>query len=272
MAMVDIQAGRGAAQAAAAQDSGETALTRVLREFKGVSPSPRWHSQWVWDNYEELVKGLAAGLRLQDVCEIGGGRDPSFTRAEADAAGIRLIVNDIDAGELALTPAGLDTAHFDVTGDLGGRSNLYDMMISRMVFEHIENVPAAWANIQQLLRPGGVGLAFFPTLYAWPFVINHVIPESLSSRILQVMFPNRRADGNDPKFPARYEWCFGSEQRLRRMLEPMGFSEIVVVPFWGHGYLKSVPVAREIDAAFNKLAAKMDWRLVTTYALVLVRK
>jgi len=56
------------------------------------------------------------------------------------------------------------------------------------------------------------------------------------------------------------------------MLDPIGFAEVHVMPFWGHGYLKRVPIAREIDAGLNRLAARLDMRLVTTYAFVLVRK
>jgi hypothetical protein len=44
------------------------------------------------------------------------------------------------------------------------------------------------------------------------------------------------------------------------------------MPFWGHGYLKSFPVIREIEGGLNRLAALADVRLVTTYAFVLVRK
>jgi SAM-dependent methyltransferase len=250
-------------------------LAKVMSEYQGVETSPRWHSQWAWDNYEDLVCALALRLGLHDVCEIGGGRDPIFTAHEAEHAGINLIVNDIDAGELARAPAGLSTACFDVSGDLseiGNQSNLYDMMISRMVFEHVENVPQAWANIYQLLRPGGVGLCFIPTLYALPFAINHLIPESVSSRIVKSLFPNRSADGGDPKFPARYEWCFGSERKLRRMLDPIGFSDVHVLPFWGHGYFKRMPGLREADHGFNWLMGQLNIRTLTTYAYVIVRK
>jgi len=250
-------------------------LAQLVESYRGDESSPRWHSQWAWDNYEGLVVDLAQRLGLREVCEIGGGRDPLFDAATARGHGLDLVVNDIDAGELALTPPGLRTIRFDVAGDLselGDASNLFDMMISRMVFEHIDGVPRAWANMRRLLRPGGIGLAFFPTLYAWPFLLNYVIPEKASRALLHTLFPNRADGGGDPKFPALYDHCITSEQKQRRMLGPIGFSEIQIMPFWGHGYLDRVPVAREIDAGINRLAAKLDIRLLTTYAFVLVRK
>jgi SAM-dependent methyltransferase len=235
---------------------------------------PDWHSDWAWENYERSVVALAQEFGLARLLEIGGGRDPAFAGA-ARANGLTLIVNDIDPAELARLPAGFETACFDVSGDLGQRPEFveaFDFVASRMVFEHIGDVEAAWRNVHRILRPGGVGLAFFPTLYAWPFVVNWLLPSGIAKRIVERFYPARAAEGENPVFPPVYDWCLGSEARMRRMLDPIGFAEAHVIPFWGHRYLERVPLAREIDNAFNRLAARLDWRLFTTYAYVVVRK
>jgi SAM-dependent methyltransferase len=241
--------------------------------FAGLAP--HWHSQWAWDNYEATILGLSHQFGLRRVCEIGGGRDPLFSAQQAAANGIDLIVNDIDAGELALTPAGLETARFDIAGDLsepdvsrGG----YDLMVSRMVFEHVHDVERAWTNIHALLAPGGVALAFFPTLWAPVFALNHVLPEKASRAIVHALFPARRDGGGDPKFPAFYDWCRGSRRQLTPMLNRAGFSDVHIQRFWGHGYFDRMPGLKQADHAFNALAARIGWDLVTTYAYVVVRK
>jgi SAM-dependent methyltransferase len=244
-------------------------LSRALARLQ-----PDWHSDWAWENYERAVLALAREFGLKRLLEIGGGRDPAFAEA-ARANGLTLIVNDIDAGELARLPAGFETACFDVSGDLGRRPELvesFDFVASRMVFEHIHDVEAAWRNVHRILRPGGIGLAFFPTLYAWPFVLNWLLPNDLAKGIVERFYPARASEGDNPVFPPVYDWCFGSQERMGRMLDPIGFSEAQVVPFWGHHYLDRVPVARQLDNAFNRLAARLDWRLFTTYAYVVVRK
>ena len=236
---------------------------------------PDWHSQWAWDHYESTILALARHFDLRRVCEIGGGRDPLFTAEEAGRHGIDLIVNDIDAGELALTPQGLKTARFDIAGDLSEPDVVrggYDLMVSRMVFEHVADVESAWANIHALLAPGGVALAFFPTLWAPVFALNHVLPEKASRAIVHALFPNRRDGGGDPKFPALYDWCRGSRRTLQPMLERAGFSDIHVQRFWGHGYFDRMPGLKQLDHGFNALAAKIGWDFVTTYAYVVVRK
>lgn len=241
--------------------------------FRSVSPN--WHSEWAWDNYEPTILGMASQFGLRRICEIGGGRDPLFTQAQAADAGIEFIVNDIDAGELALTPPGLKTAHFDIAGDLTEPDAVrgsYDMMVSRMVFEHIDGVEQAWRNIHALLAPGGVALAFFPTLWAPVFALNHILPENASRAIVHALFPARRDGGGDPKFPALYDWCRGSPALLTPMLNRAGFGDVHVQRFWGHGYFDRMPGLKQLDHAFNALAARIGWNLVTTYAYVVVRK
>ncbi|CAN1517888.1 AdoMet_MTases domain containing protein [Rhabdaerophilaceae bacterium] len=254
------------------QDSG--ALREMINAYSEGSRGPLWHSDWAWTHYEPLALALARRFGLRRLLEIGGGRDPGFLYLRHEP-GLDIIINDIDQAELALLPPGTPTAQFDIAGDLAGRHDLFenfDMLTARMVFEHIQDVRAAWQNVHRLLRPGGIGMAFFPTLYALPFAINAMLPAQTAKRIVELVYPSRSASGDNPVFPARYDWCFGSEAKQRQMLEPIGFSEIVVLPFWGHHYLDGVPVLRTIDNAFNRACAALNWRLFTTYAVILAMK
>lgn len=249
-------------------------LAHVVERFPANSSRPVWHSDWGWINYETLTFAIAFEIGASRMLEVGGGRDPAFLKMAPDL-GLDLVINDISAEELARLPDGTKTACFDMAGDLAARTDLhgaFDLLTSRMVFEHIPDVKAAWRNTFTLLRPGGVGIAFFPTMYAWPFVLNTLLPDDLAKRIVERFFPARRADGDFPVFPAHYDWCYGSEKKLRRMLDPIGFSDICVLPFWGHHYLDRVPVIREIETGANWLASRLDWRFFTTYAYVIVRK
>ncbi len=246
------------------------ALSELIGEMH-----PDWHSNWAWSHYEELVLRLSSRFGLSDLCEIGGGRDPGFLPTNPPLRGLSLTVNDIDQHELDCAPEGLAKACFNIAGDLSEADAMpgsFDLMFSRMVFEHVDGVESAWNNIYTLLRPGGVALAFFPTLYAPVFMVNRMIPEKLSRAIVHALYPARRDGGSDPKFPALYDHCVSSERTLRPMLERAGFSDIHVQPFWGHGYFKRMPVIREADDLFNRLAARINWRLMSTHAFVLVRK
>jgi SAM-dependent methyltransferase len=235
---------------------------------------------WAWDNYRATVRGFVDACRRAGrhengkvrLLEVGGGRGPQFTPSEAEELGVALTVNDIDASELALAPAAFDTAQFDISGDFDPSLSMrFDLIISRMVFEHVKGAPRAWRNAHQLLAPGGVALAFHPTLFSPPFVINHALPESLTAPVLKFFFADRHH--NDyPKFPARYEMCFGEPSRVEPILRGCGFSSVLIAPFFGHSYFRHLPGLREIDAMVGDLAERRDWRWLASYAYTIVRR
>lgn len=238
----------------------------------GLRPDIR--SQWAWDNYQTTVEALARAFALRDLIEIGGGRDPLMTPARVGHLGLRYTVNDISTEELRHAPDSFGKARFDICGSMteaGIASESYDLAFSRMVFEHVRDGRAAWRNLCHILRPGGVALAFVPTLYALPYVANLIVPEWISARIVKALYPHR-TDHADPKFPAHYSWCFSSERKMAPMLRDAGFSESLIVPFYGHAYFEKLPLAREIDEALTRLAIRFDWRVLTPYAYILARK
>jgi len=229
--------------------------------------------RWAWDNYKRVVEELCRQLHAKRIVEIGGGRDPLFTPAEIERLGVEMTVNDIAPGELAVLPKGYQTACFDVAGDIAGLADMrgrFDLAFSRMVFEHVADGQRAWSNLYRLLAPGGVALAFVPTLYALPFVLNLLLPDKLAAGIVKMLFANR-TDEEDPVFPAHYSWCF-TDDRLHRMLSAIGYREVAVLPFYGHDYYESFPLIREVNAWFTGLARRNDWRTFSTHAYIAVRK
>lgn len=246
---------------------------RVLGDaLTSLDVDHRW--LWAWENYKRVVRELGRRIGARRLIEIGGGRDPLFDLAELTDLGAELTLNDIDPNELALLPKGYPTACFDIVGDLssvGHLRNSFDLAFSRMVFEHVADGRRAWANLYDLLTPGGIALAFIPTLYAPPFVVNWLLPHKLGAAIVKTLRPERRGE-EDPVFPPVYSWCLADERRMRAMLSPIGFREISVVPFYGHGYYKYVPIARDVHEWFAGVARRRDWRTIASFAYIVVRK
>lgn len=249
-------------------DGGDT-LARAFREL-GVEN----HHRWAWDNYENVVRGLARILHAHRLLEVGGGRDPLFKADELKALDIEMTINDISKAELDVLPASYHKACFDVAGDIAPVAHLrdsFDLAFSRMVFEHVADGQRAWSNLYELLAPGGVALAFIPTLYSFPFVVNRLLPDDLAAKIVKLIYPHR-TDSEDPVFPARYSWTFASDRTMKPMLSAIGYSEVAVLPFYGHGYFERFPVVRDIHERFTALARKHDWRAVAAYAYIAARK
>lgn len=240
--------------------------------FERLDPDIR--SQWAWDNYRTTIEAITREFDFKRLIEIGGGRDPLLTFSEVRALGVDYTINDISSVELRNAPGVYNKACFDISGDLDAahvEPESHDFAFSRMVFEHVKDVSRAWENLHTILAPGGVALAFVPTLYALPYVANLMIPEWLSQKIVSRLYPHRTAD-EDPKFPAYYDWCFASDKKVAPMLNAAGFSETLILPFFGHEYFASIPVLREADEAVTRLAIRYDWRALAPYAFILARK
>ena len=230
--------------------------------------------EWAWANYKRVIRNLRARLSAHRLIEIGGGRDPLFDLDEISDLGVEMTVNDIASAELAALPHGYRTACFDVAGDISRVANLrgtFDLAFSRMVFEHVADGQRAWANLHELLAPRGVALAFVPTLYALPFLLNWLLPDKLAAAIVKAIY-RHRTDEADPVFPARYSWCLADAARMNSMLSTIGYRDIFVQPFYGHGYYRHFPIIRDMHERFTGLARQRDWRMLASFAYIAARK
>lgn len=230
----------------------------------------QWYS-WAMSNYKETVLALATNFDCRSVLEIGGGRSPLLSEDQLAEARLDCTVNDISEAELRQCPAWAGKLCFDIAGDATPPAQ-FDLIFSRMVQEHVGSAEKCYRNIFRLLRPGGIALNFHPTLFAAPFIVNYLVPSRLSAAILDI-FGARLTDAEEPypKFPARYSWCRASARIVGR-LRAIGFSETFIVPFYGHGYFRKIPLIRDLDDWLAKTAKARGARFLSSYAYTIVRK
>ncbi len=227
-----------------------------------------------WDGYRPTVLDLIEQSGTRSVLEIGGGRFPYLAQDEIARLGIEYTSNDISARELSLAPDWVRKAHFDVQSDdpstVAPFAGQFDFAFSKMVMEHVASYERAYRNIHEVLRPGGITLAFHPVLYTFPFVINRLMPEKLAARLLAAAFPHRTGDGV-PKVPAVYSGCRISS-KVRDRLRAIGFSEVWQVPFYGHNYYHRLPVVRTVHKGISEWAGKRRISAIASYAYTIALK
>ena len=227
---------------------------------------------WAWANYERTIRSLSEHFNLKDVIEIGGGRNPTFTPDQYLEQGGSYTINDIEQSELDAAPPGYKQLLFDVSAKDGPiNEQAYDLAFSCMVFEHVRDGAQAWHNVHRMLKPGGMAVAFIPTLYALPYIANLALPEWVSRAIVKALFPNR-TDESNPKFPAYYSHCFAMESKLSPVLRNAGFAEWRVVPFYGHDYFEKLPIVRSADKALSLIAKRRNWTALAAYSYIIACK
>lgn len=227
-----------------------------------------------WTSLKPSLERIIQRNQVRRVLEIGGGRHPFFTVADARRLGFSLTVNDLDADELSHAPGEFGRLVLDIAADLDGadvQRDTYDLIFSRMVFEHVRDAHKAWSNVHALLAPGGIGFTFVPTLFSPPFVLNRAMPEAITSRLLLMIDRTRNPD-EIPKFPAFYQACRASERALTPMLTQIGFREVCVVPFFGTPYFPAIPVLKHVARAFDRWVERWDLRMFASYAYIVARK
>jgi SAM-dependent methyltransferase len=217
---------------------------------------------------------LVEDQMIRSVCEFGGGANPVLPLADISRLGLRYLVVDASADELAKAPPGYDKSVRDLasrSGDIDGER--FDLVVSRFVAEHVRDPAAFHANVFRALRPGGFAAHFFPTLPAPPFLMNRLLLGHKSRRVVDLLQPGvRDADGLIGKFPAYYRWCEGPTQRQYRRFGSVGFEVFDFVVLVGHRYYERFPVCQRLADAISRRAIRWRRPLLSTYALVVLRR
>ena len=221
------------------------------------------------EKYGDELKSIVSRYDQADILELGAGRWPSFRIEEMPECVRSYTVNDISEHELSLLPDGYDKACFNVSGDASNFADTYDVVFSRFLAEHVPDGEAMHRNVFKVLRKGGAAFHLIPTLYAVPFVINKYLPESLTSKVLQIFSPRRSIS---PKFPAPYSACYANPDRMTSMLKDIGYEEVEFRNFYGHFYYEKIPGLKQMHEKFSALAADRDWHVFGTYAYIKVSK
>jgi SAM-dependent methyltransferase len=229
---------------------------------------------WAKANFRNVVRELIEINDAKSVLEVGGGRYPAFKQADVEALGVRYTVSDILQSELDLAPDWADKFVFDITtkdpSEIASHRGRYDVAFSKWVMEHVSDYRLAYSNIHSILANGGIYIAWHPVLFSAPFVLNRLIPEQWSSRLLRLAFSHRN-DDQLPKFPAHYSGTRIS-QKVRDNIKAIGFRDVWQLPFYGHGYYEPIPVVRNVHRMATKVIRQADAVTFASFAFTIVRK
>jgi SAM-dependent methyltransferase len=225
-----------------------------------------------WDQAPALIRDILDREQAKTVLEVGGGRSPTVPIDEVKARSLRYTVNDVVASELALADPGYDTVCCDMTeplpAELDGRQ--FDLIFSRMVNEHVTDPRRYYENLFTLLKPGGMSVHMYATLFATPFVANLLLPDRITDCLLNVAFANNRHAHE--KFPARYRWCRGPTNRTFSRLRSTGFEIEEFRAYFGHGYYIRAGGVHRLELAKARWLARHPLPALTSYAAVTLRR
>lgn len=228
------------------------------------------HSREFWDGYPAFLQNLIIESGATEVCDIGGGANPMLDLGFLRAHRIGCTVLDIAEGELDKAPAEYAKIAADVASPAFDIRDRFDFAFSKMLAEHVRDAEQFHRNVHQMLDPGGIAFHFFPTLFAFPFFVNRILPESGSSGLLGIFSPRDKI--KHAKFPAYYDWCRGPSQKMIRNYERIGFEVLQYRGFFGHEYYRRIPPLDALQKRFEDHLVQKPVPFFTTYACVVLKK
>lgn len=227
------------------------------------------------------IRRLIEETGARRVCEVGGGANPAVGLDYIEREGLSYVLLDISESELAKAADGYTKVVADICADPLDLQGRFDLVISRMVAEHLPDPVRFHRNVRSLLVANGRAFHYFPTLYAFPFVLNRLLPPSLSARLLGAVQHDRDESGVQPdrdesgchaKFRVYYRWCRGPSNRQIARLESIGYVVEEYLGMMGHLYFLRVPPLQAVIDSMTRVALKWPFPAVTAYAWVILKR
>src|SRR5947207_715003 len=120
------------------------------------------HIDPAWDGYHRTLISIIKAAKPKRVLEVGGGAHPALQLSELQPLGINeYAILDISERELSKAPIGYNKICQDISGSNLSLTGKYDLIISKMLAEHIKNPCQFHQNIFNILSPDGRAFHFF---------------------------------------------------------------------------------------------------------------
>jgi SAM-dependent methyltransferase len=225
-----------------------------------------------WRLHDERLHRLIEESGAKRICDVGGGANPAVGAEQIEHLGLEYVLLDVSESELEKAPDVYTKVVADICAEPLQVQDEFDLVVTRMVAEHVADPVGFHRNVRALLSPNGRAFHFFPTLYALPFVLNRALPTSVSDRILNVIQSGRDESGIHGKFHVYYRWCRGPSKRQIARLESVGYVVEEYVGFMGHAYLSRLPPLQAVIDFSTELAVKWPVAALTSYSWAILRR
>jgi SAM-dependent methyltransferase len=253
------------------------AATQALRLFSASTRAADALERRGWvESDQPLWRSFEAAVReaLQDVpdggtfVDLGGGRSCVWASAVPRERGVRLVAVDVSTEELSYNTAADMTHVADVAEGLPFADGEVDLLVSRVVLEHVDGVPEAIGHIARAVAPGGRTIHFVPGRYAIFALAARMLPFRFLLRLLHFAVPG---SVGVVEFDVHYDHT--DPIALERLFREAGFREVRVT--WTAAqadYFKAFLPAFLAVALYQTLVRALRIRRLAAYVVVDARR
>lgn len=220
------------------------------------------------DLYIRKTAEFANASQGQTIIDVGGGKSCAFAQSLDPDLNARIIAIDISDEEMRDNDDVHEKRVVDITKELPFEEESVDLITSRSVLEHLEDIEAFLGRSHRVLKTGGHCIHFFPSKFAPFALLNQALPHALSKTIMHLTYEDTKGICG---FPAFYDRCYHSA--FRRLLERKGFD----ITFSHCGYYQAhyfsffVPLYL-LNGLYEMVVSALGLRNLGAYLMVVARK
>lgn len=223
-----------------------------------------------WGKMPLFIKDIIVKYNLKKILEIGSGANPTLDVNIVKELNLDYTTSDVVEGELNKADDIYKKVILDLSAEKINITEKYDLIFSRMVGEHIPDGEVFHKNIYKLLNIGGLSVHCFSTLFALPFLLNRLIPESLSDILLSKFAP--RDEDKHGKFKAYYSWSRGPSKIMIKRFKEIGYEIVKYNGYFGHNYYKKIFPLNKIEQIKTNFLVRHPFPQFTSYSVIVLRK
>ena len=228
---------------------------RLLKKYYGNSPHP----------YRTFEQEVGRALRSESVLlDAGCGRTVPVLRKYIGRAS-RLI--GVELVEFTDVPDGIEPYRADLSSIPIPDASV-DVIMSRSVFEHLQDPAAVYTEFARILKPGGRLIFLTANMWDYATLVASVVPNRFHSRIVRYAEGREEAD----VFPTQYRT--NTRQAVERLSAESGL-EIEEFKYLGQypNYFMFNAGLFLLGTAYDKLVTRFEsLRILRGWILVTLRR
>lgn len=219
------------------------------------------------DLYDTIVVQYMNMKVNQTVVDIGGGRRCPFAKYRDPSQKANIIAVDISEEELEYNTDADETKVANVSQRLPFSAEEVDVIVSRMVLEHLEKLEGFVADAERTLKKGGHFIHLFPSKFAPFTLINQALPNVLAKKVLHFFSPRGAGTG----FPSFYDTCFYTG--ICKLLKEYDFEIVEMhLSYYQSRYFDFFVPLYLISALYEMLIRTLEVKDLCAYVLIVARK
>lgn len=217
--------------------------------------------------YDEVVARYMNAKSDQAIIDIGGGRYTSFAKYKNPKLKAMITAVDKDISEISKNKEVDEIIVADVSQTLPFGENTIDMIVSRYVLEHLDNLEKFIGNSKSVLKEGGYSIHLFAGKFAPFATLNRLLPNKLSRRVLQLFLP----PSHDKHGFKTYYNC--DYTKALELFEKYNFQiEKVYVSYYQSRYFGFFVPFFLLSALYELIILLLNLRRLSSYVLIIAKK